>query len=55
MRLEMTFLVLMMSATTVIAQHELVPPERQEEYSRVTSDLFLANACAKRLDWKKYL
>lgn len=52
MRLELKFLLLLMSATPVIAQQELVPPERQEEYSRVTADLFLANACSKRLGWK---
>lgn len=52
MRMELTFLLLMMSATTVIAQQEFVPPERQDEYTRVTSDLFLANACAKQLGWK---
>lgn len=52
MRLDLTSLILMTSATIVTAQQELVPPERQEEYSRVTSDLFLANACAKSLGWK---
>jgi len=52
MRPELTFLLLMMSITTVMAQQELVPPERQDEYTQVISDLFLANACAKRLGWK---
>lgn len=52
MRPKLAFILLMLSTTTVIAQQELVPPERQEEYTQVTSDLFLANACAKRLGWE---
>ncbi|WP_349040520.1 hypothetical protein [Agrobacterium sp. SORGH_AS 787] len=50
--MELTFLLLMTSATTVIAQQQFVPPERQDEYTPVTSDLFLANACAKQLGWQ---
>ncbi len=30
---------------------DLVPSNRQAEYSRVVSDVFLANACEKRFDF----
>jgi len=46
-----TLFSVLLSASAAAAQQDLVPPERQAEYSRIVSDLFVANACAKRWDF----
>ena len=38
----------LVASLSAVAPQDLVPADRQEQYSQVVADVFLANACAKR-------
>ncbi len=43
----------LVASVSAVAPQDLVPSDRQEQYSQVVSDVFLANACAKRFGFRE--